>query len=63
MKLDPNLKNYMKNLEGAKLRSKCTWYEQREKSMKLFLNLREERSSSRANSKTHCWKPRNHGSK
>ena len=31
-------------MEGAKVRSKCTWYEEREKSTKLFLNLEKKRA-------------------
>ena len=55
-------KIYEKFVEGAKARSKCTWYEEGEKSTKFFVNL-EKKSSSRANSKTHYWQPRNYGSK
>ena len=55
-------KIYEKFVEGAKVRSKCIWYEEGEKSTKLK-KKREEKSSSRANSKTHYWHPRNYGSK
>ena len=42
-----------KFVEGAKARSKCTWYEEGEKSTKFL----------RANSKTHYWQPRSYRSK
>ena len=52
-------KIYEKFVDGAKVRSKCTWYEEGEKSTKF----REEESSSTAKSKTHYWQPRNCESK
>ena len=33
--------------EGAKVRRKCTWYEQGEKSTKFFLNLERKRALQR----------------
>ena len=33
---------YERIAEGAKIRSKCRWYEEGEKSTKLFLNLKEK---------------------
>ena len=30
---------YEKSVEGAKVRSKCTWHEEGKKSTKFFLNL------------------------
>ena len=35
---------YKKFVEGAKVRSKCTWHEEEEKSTKLFLNLEKKRA-------------------
>ena len=37
-------KIYEKFGEGAKVRSKCTWYEEGEKSKKFFLNLEKKRA-------------------
>ena len=38
---------YEKFVEGAKVRSKCTWYEEGEKSTKFFLNLEKKRALQR----------------
>ena len=39
------LKNiYVKKAEGAKIRSKCEWYQQGEKPTKLFLNLGKQKA-------------------
>ena len=43
-----NIKNkieeiYEKKAEGAKIRSRCLWYEEGEKSSKFFLNLEKRR--------------------
>ena len=35
---------YEKFVEGAKVRSKCTWYEEGEKFTKFFLNLEKKRA-------------------
>ena len=35
---------YEKFVEGAKVRSKCIWYEEGEKSTKFFLNLEKKRA-------------------
>ena len=35
---------YEKFVESAKVRSKCTWYEEGEKSTKFFLNLEKKRA-------------------
>ena len=35
---------YEKFVEGAKVRSRCTWYEEGEKSTKFFLNLEKKRA-------------------
>ena len=35
---------YEKFVESAKVRSKCTWYEEGEKSTKYFLNLEKKRA-------------------
>ena len=34
---------YQKKAEGARIRSKCLWYEEGEKSSKFFLNLEKRR--------------------
>ena len=34
---------YQKKAEGARIRSKCLWYEEGEKSLKFFLKLEKSR--------------------
>ena len=41
IKLNPNLKKFV---EGAKVRSKCAWYDEKQKSTKLFFNLEKKRA-------------------
>ena len=35
---------FMRTAEGLKIRSKCQWYEEGEKSTKFFLNLEKKQS-------------------
>ena len=54
-------KMYEKKTEGARIRSKCMWYEEGEKSWKFSLNL-ENVEVFKARQKTYCKQPRNYAS-
>ena len=55
-----NVKNgleliYEKVAEGVKVRRKCQWYEEGEKSTKFFLNLEKKRSVKALVRSVRCW--------
>ena len=53
---------YEKKAEGARITTQCLWYEEVEKSSKLFLNLKKMQRYSRPDQKTYSKQPRNYAS-
>ena len=47
-------KIYTKNVNGIRIRSKCNWYENGEKSSKFFLNLEKYTWNPRLSSHDYC---------